>query len=211
MLIQSLTDKTFSDAVATLCAQDAILQQLVETYGPPPFWHRPEGFSSLILIMLEQKISLASAKAVYDRLVAAVGTLTPQSVLALEDITLRELGFSWQKVTYAKNIAQAIASEQLDLDRLSLASNEEVMKSLTQIKGVGPWTAEVYLLMSLRRPDIWPIGDLALVRAIQDLHELKEWPSKQYLTDVGEPWSPWRSVATRILWHFYLSTRKSTS
>jgi len=181
---------------------------IVSTYGPPPFWVREEGFHTLIHLILEQQVSLASAKAAYDRLVAATSPLTPKSFLQLNDAKLRTIGFSRQKIEYGRHLAEAIRRGDLDLSALAKLADVEAKIQLMRIKGIGAWTAEGYLLMALRRPDIWPAGDLGIVVAVQQLRQLPHRPSAQELIKLSYAWKPWRAVATRILWHFYLSRRR---
>jgi DNA-3-methyladenine glycosylase II len=159
-------------------------------------------------MILEQQVSLASAKAAYDRLVAAISPLTPESFLRLNDAELKAIGFSRQKTQYGRHLAEAINQGDLDLAALAGLKDIEAKTRLMQIKGIGAWTAEVYLLMALRRPDVWPAGDLALAVAVQQLKQLAQRPTTQELIELGQAWQPWRAVAARILWHFYLSRRR---
>ena len=200
-----LTAQTFAAAVDALTAQDDVLAATVARFGPPPFWQREPGFGTLLHIILEQQVSLASAKAAYDRLCAAVDPLTPAGVLALDDDELRRIGFSRQKTAYARTLAAALADGVLDLDHLPALDDDTVFARLTALKGIGPWTANVYLLMALRRPDIWPTGDLALALGWQRVAALETRPSQQELAELAARWQPWRAVAARIVWHGYLS------
>jgi DNA-3-methyladenine glycosylase II len=155
---------------------------------------------------LEQQVSLASARAAYDRLVSATGRLVPERFLALSDAELKVIGFSRQKTAYGRALAEAIREGRLDLAGLETLDDAEVKTRLTAIKGIGSWTADIYLLMSLRRPDSWPSGDLALAVAVQRVKRLRKRPTPERLQRVGEVWRPWRAVAARILWHYYLSS-----
>ena len=181
-------------------------------YGPPPLWKREEGFHTLIHIILEQQVSLASAKAAYERLVEALRVLTPENFLNLDDEELKTIGFSRQKTRYGRNLAEAVIQGALDPESLGMLEDAEVRSRLMSLKGIGAWTADIYLLMALGRPDIWPTGDLALAVAVQQLKQMSHRPTTQALADLSEDWRPWRAVAARILWHFYLSVtpRKST-
>ncbi|MEZ4620643.1 MAG: hypothetical protein R2867_34750 [Caldilineaceae bacterium] len=156
-------------------------------------------------MILEQQVSLASAKAAFDKLLAVVGELTPVTLLAQDDETLRAAGFSQQKTRYSRILAEAILDGDLDLASLHELDDLTVHRSLTALTGIGPWTAEVYLLMCLRRPDIWPGGDLALQAAIQTIKGLEKRPNAVETRPFAEAWRPWRAVAARILWHDYLS------
>ncbi len=171
----------------------------------PPFFQREPGFATLLLLILEQQVSLASARATFDKFVAVVGDVTPANLLALEDDTLRAVGFSRQKSRYGRVLATAVANGELDLPSLHELDDAAVAKRLTALTGIGPWTAQVYLLMCLRRPDVWPGGDLAIQVALQKLFRLEHRPTAAATVPLAEPWRPWRAVATRLLWHDYLS------
>ena len=203
-----LTENRLARAVRHLCKLDADLEGIVREFGPPPMWAREEGFHTLIHIILEQQVSLASARAAYDRLLEIASPLTPSSFLELDDATLKRAGFSRQKTAYGRDLAQAIIDNRLDLDGLKLMSDSEVAHELMKIKGIGRWTSDIYLLMVLRRPDIWPSGDLALAVAAQRLKRLDRRPTDEELTAMSHGWRPWRAVAARLLWHYYLSSRR---
>jgi DNA-3-methyladenine glycosylase II len=202
---EALTKESFREGIELLRGQDRDLAQILDTHGPPPFWTREPGFPSLIYTILEQQVSLASAKAAFFRLLSAAFPLTPERFLELSDERLQSVGFSRQKTAYCRRLAREIADGELNLDELSELEDEKARARLLGVKGIGPWTADIYLLMSLRRPDIWPVGDMALVRAVRDVKGLDKRPSSERLVEIAEPWRPRRSVAARILWHFYLS------
>jgi len=201
----NLSNELLISAVDTLIAQDPDLAGVIARFGYPPLWPREPGFPTLLKLILEQQVSLASAQAAYDRLLGVVGALTPQRLLALDDETLRAVGFSRQKARYARLLAEAVLSGSLDVDALPHLDDESVRAELQKITGIGPWTAEVYLLMALLRPDVWPRGDIALATAAQQVKGLPSRPSQTELHDLAEQWRPWRAVAARILWHHYLS------
>lgn len=200
-----LTRKTFSSAIQYLCDQDADLAHILTRLKPPAFWTRKPGFASLIRIILEQQVSLASARASFDRLKATVSPLTPQGFLELSDARLKSCGFSRQKTAYGRNLATAISEGSLELKRLETMADQNVRAELVKIKGIGPWTANIYLLTVLRRPDIWPREDLALTLAIQKLKRMKNRPTPRELEMLSDAWKPWRAVAARLLWHYYLN------
>lgn len=200
-----LTEETFPLALRELADRDEDLGRVLATLGPPPFWQRPPGFPTLVHLILEQQVSLASARAVFDRLRAALGELTPPAFLTLDDAALRGLGFSRQKTRYCRLLAQAVGEGDLDLDGLTGLDDEGVHEILVRLPGIGRWTTSVYLLMALRRPDAWPVGDLALQVAAQQVKGLGGRPSAAELETLGEPWRPWRAVAARVLWHHYLA------
>jgi DNA-3-methyladenine glycosylase II len=168
-------------------------------------WDRPAGFATLVHIMLEQQVSLASAQAAFDRLCAAVDPLTPDGFLALDDARLLSIGFSRQKTRYVRNLAQAVASGALDLDGLARLSDADARDTLVALTGIGPWTASIYLLMVLRRPDVWPATDMALAAAVAEVKSLDRRPDADLMETLASPWRPWRSVAARLFWHDYLS------
>ena len=203
-----LTQRSLLGATRRLAARDPDLAAVVNTCGPPPLWEREPGFHTLIHIILEQQVSLASAKAAYDRLIAATGRLVPERFLRLTDAELKSIGFSRQKTAYGHGLAQAILDGRLDLARLETLDNTQAKAQLTAIKGIGSWTADIYLLMVLRRPDTWPSGDLALAAAVQRVKRMRSQPTPKKLEQIGKAWQPWRAVAARILWHYYLSSRR---
>ena len=203
-----LTNHTLLKAVDMLQHKDRLLKRIVSSYGPPPLWERKEGFATLIRIILEQQVSLASAKAAFDKLLKKTARLTPENFLALSDSELKSVGFSRQKTSYGRHLAQAIAEGNLDLAKLSTLDDVQVKKQLIAIKGIGPWTADIYLLMALGRPDVWPKGDIALAAAVQDLMGEATRPTPEALSEISRKWKPWRGVAARILWHYYLSAGK---
>ena len=203
----ALTEGDLPAAVAVLAARDAGLAAIAARYGTPPLWAREPGFATLVHLILEQQVSLASAKAAFDRLVVATDPLTPAALLALDDTELLAIGFSRQKARYARALAAAVAAGDLDLDALPAADDEEVDRRLTALPGIGPWTATIYRLMVLLRPDAWPVGDIALAQALAETRGLATRPSQVELLAAAEAWRPWRAVAARLLWHHYLSVR----
>ena len=205
--IDQLTEANLVDAVAELGRRDADLAAVVAKHGLPPLWARKPGFATMVHIILEQQVSLASAKAAFDRLAATLGTVTPRGLLTLDDAQLKQIGFSWQKTAYARHLAQAIVSRQFSFKQLERMDDEAARRALVRLKGIGPWTADIYLLMVLRRPDVWPIGDLALQLAAQRVKALDARPTPLQLDALGESWRPYRAVAARVLWHHYLSER----
>ncbi|WP_045233432.1 DNA-3-methyladenine glycosylase family protein [Deinococcus pimensis] len=193
--------------LAELTARDVVLSGLLERLGPPPAWWRPPGFETLTHVVLEQQVSLSSARAALERLRAAAGEVTPEAVLALGEDGVRAAGVTRQKASYVLGVARAVMSGELPLDRLGDLPDEEARAALTGLRGVGAWTADVYLLIALGRPDVFPVGDLGLVLAVRDAYGLPGKPSAAELLERGEGWRPWRGVATRLLWHLYLTQR----
>ena len=203
-----LNKKSLIKAVEYLEVRDRQLKLVVSKFGPPPLWKREEGFKTLIYIILEQQVSLASAKAAYDKLLKKIGSITSVNFLKLSDEELKLIGFSRQKTSYGRNLADAIITERLNLTELSDLDDAQAKEQLMNIKGIGPWTADIYLMMALGRPDIWPNGDIALASAVQKLRGIASRPSFEELNRMSLKWKPWRAVAARILWHYYLSERK---
>jgi len=206
-----LDEVVLARAVAELGSVDPDLAQVVAQYGPPPLWVRKPGFPSLLYIILEQQVSLASARALYQRVLAEVRPLTPGRFLKLTDVRLRELGFSRQKASYAKLLAEAIRDGKFALHKLHELEDHQAREQLVALKGIGAWTADIYLMSALRRIDIWPVGDLALAVAVQEVKKLGRRPSPERLEKLSKPWKPWRSAAARIFWHAYLSKRGQTT
>ena len=204
MKLTSLTETNFVDGVHELARRDADLADVVRIYGQPILWVREPGFPTLVYIILEQQVSLASAKAAFDRLNAVVKPLTPAGFLKLNDAELLRIGFSRQKTLYTRQLAESLARRHFDLRCLHDLPDDSAHKMLVAFKGIGRWTADIYLLSALRRPDIWPIGDLALATAVQEVKRLRKRPSPEKLEALSEPWRPWRAVAARLFWHAYL-------
>jgi DNA-3-methyladenine glycosylase II len=176
-------------------------------YGPPPLWDREPGFATLLQIILEQQVSLASAKACYDKLCRRVGEIRPESLLESSDSQLKKDGFSRQKTAYARHLAAAVLEGRIDFDSLKHLDDTGVKAELIKLKGVGEWTSDIYLLMAMLRPDVMPKGDVALHTAWHKLSGEPRPASDEFLV-ISERWRPYRSVAARMLWHFYLSERQ---
>ena len=208
MPFQSLNRRTLAAAAKKLAEREPHLRTSFELYGIPPLWDRPQGFATLLQIILEQQVSLASAKACFDKLCVRVGELTPTALLECTDAELRADGFSRQKTAYGRHLAESILERRIDLDALSTLSDEAAKAELTKLKGVGEWTSDIYLLMALCRPDIMPKGDLALHIAWHKLSGEPRPETDEFL-EIAERWRPYRSVAARMLWHFYLSERQN--
>ena len=202
-----LTEEVFSQGVRLLTNRDENLAEVVRTYGQPQLWVREPGFPTLVYIILEQQVSLASAKAAFDRLKAVVKPLTPAGLLKLNDAELLRIGFSRQKALYTRLLAESLTRRHFDLGYLLDLSDDSAHKMLVAFKGIGRWTADIYLLSALRRPDIWPTGDLALATAVQEVKRLRKRPSPEKLEALSKPWRPWRAVAARLFWHAYLCKR----
>lgn len=204
--VTPLDPDTFRAAVARLTAESRPLARAVDRHGVPEFWHRPSGFATLALFIVEQQVSLASAKAVFERLVNALGGVRPATVLASPPEILGQVGLTRQKQRYLRELAAAVESGHLDLEGLAEVPDAEAHRRLRAIPGIGRWTADVYLLSALRRPDVWPTGDRALQVGVGEVLA-SEVPTPTELEEIGELWRPFRSVAARLVWHAYLTER----
>ena len=208
--VTALTTASLVSAVEELARGDADLAAIVARYGPPPLWDREPGFGTLLHIILEQQVSLASARSAFDRLRAVADPLTPTRFLELTDTELLTIGFSRQKARYGRALASAIETGALDLDELATLGDDAVRATLEALPGIGPWTSTIYLLMVLGRPDVWPVGDIALAELVGQVKRLGRRPDAIEMATLGESWRPWRSVAARLFWHDYLERRGRT-
>ncbi|HEV8159535.1 MAG TPA: hypothetical protein VGP58_10925 [Pyrinomonadaceae bacterium] len=208
-MIKTLDENNLITACKKLSKQDKDLAFIFQTYGLPPLWAREAGFATLIHIILEQQVSVASALSAFDKLRGKLnGEITPENLLSLSDAEMKAAYFSRQKTVYARDLAQNILNGNLDLNRFGNLSNEEIKHELKKIKGIGDWTADIYLLMAMLRADVMPKGDLALHVAWQRLNRLQYRPTSDEFLLIAERWKPLRSVAARLLWHFYLNAKK---
>lgn len=205
-----LTEENLRRGLMELASRDRDFARILDIFGHPPLWSRETGFPTLLRIILEQQVSLASARAVFDRLCGVIVPLTPENFLTLNDVQLKEIGFSRQKTVYGRALANAITCGQLDLTQLETLDETVIRTELKRIKGIGDWTVDIYLLMALQRPDVFPKGDLALAIALQKIKGWTTRPTPDELEAIAETWRPWRAVAARILWHYYLESRKNT-
>ncbi len=203
-----LTQKSLALAARELAARDELLASIHANHGDPPMWRRAAGFTTLAHIILEQQVSLKSAKAMLSRLEAKIQPFTPEQFLKLGDTYLRSLGVTRQKSAYLLHLSNSIVGGELNFTKLARMSDDEARVVLTRIKGIGLWSADVYLLMAMRRADIWPAGDLALAVAMKDLKGLPHRPGPDELERLAEQWRPHRAVAARMLWQYYLATKR---
>ena len=204
--MERLTQRSLRTAAVELGATDPALGASLELYGPPPLWAREPSYATLVHLILEQQVSLASAQAAFDRLTDALGAVEPRPLLRLSDEQLRSIGFSRQKTGYARSLAEAV-EDGFDLATLERLTDDDVRAVLTAHRGIGRWTADIYLTMCLLRPDVWPQGDLALATSARELLGLEHRPNNSQLAAIAERWHPYRAVAARILWHDYLGRR----
>ena len=201
-----LTTDNFQAICDLLIEKDKDLKGIVDLYGYPPFWTRPNNFATLVLTILEQQVSLASAYAAYTRLKEKLEDITPESLLNLTDEELRSCYFTRQKISYTRGLATVLISNEINLENMELLPDETVRAQLKNLKGIGDWTVDIYLIHALKRTDIFPTGDLALVNAVRMIKVDKSL-TKEAILQLSLPWKPYRSVATMIFWHYYIKKR----
>ena len=204
-LLVTFNQDNYHQLCDQLAADDGVLKDIIDRYGYPPFWSRDNSFETLVHIILEQQVSLASALSALNKLKEQIQEITPSRVLMLTDEELKACYFSRQKTVYVKYLAEALLSGQLSLQQLETLPDDEIRNELTALKGIGNWTVDIYLLMVLHRTNIFPIGDLAIVNAMKRLKPLPPATTKEHLLKIAEQWQPYRSVAAMLLWHYYLS------
>jgi DNA-3-methyladenine glycosylase II len=206
-LTRSLTRALVTEGARHLAALDADLARVHARLGDPPIWGRRPGFPALVKIILEQQVSLRSAAAMYSRIDAHVGSMSPHSIDRIGVAGLRQIGVTRQKAAYCHGLARRLLDGTLDLAAVARAADDEGRRMLLAVPGLGPWSVDVYFLMALRRPDVWPRGDLALASALREVKGLRALPSHAQQEALSNAWAPWRSVAARILWSHYLAER----
>lgn len=207
MTDQSFSKENFHQLCDVLAAKDKHLRRIILDHGYPPMWSRPEGFATLVHIILEQQVSLASARAAYDKLREKIGTVSPKKVLALTDEELKGCYFSRQKIVYVRDLAESILDGRVKLKKFQNLSNEEIHKELVSVKGIGKWTADVYLMMVMHRCDLFPLGDVALINSAKVVKELPQESTREDVGQVARKWNPYRTVAAFLLWHAYIIRR----
>lgn len=204
---KTFTAENFKTICNKLAAKDEHLKGIIKQYGHPPMWTRPATFQTLILTILEQQVSLAAAYAAFKKLKEKIGYVTPQKLLQLSDEEMRACYFTRQKMGYARGLATAILSKKIVLRQLGGLPDEAVRNELIQLKGIGHWTVDVYLMHALQRTDLFPLGDIALVNSLKETKQLHKHTTKEELLAIAEPWRPYRTVAAMILWHAYIQKR----
>lgn len=205
--VRHLDASTFVEAVHLLAHEEEALAAVIHRYGVPSFWHRPEGLPTLVWLMMEQQVSLESGAAMYRRLHGLLGTITPEAIAGAGEEALRSIGVTRQKAGYLVELAGAIIGGDLDLEGLAEVDPSTARSRLLAIRGVGPWTADAYLLSALRLPDVFPVGDRALQVGTAEVLGLSHVPDAEELELVSLPWKPIRAAAARIIWHGYLEKR----
>ena len=205
--MQTFDASNFKKICNRLGRIDKDLYSVIKQHGHPPMWTRPATFQTLILTILEQQVSLASAYAAFKKLKQKIGYVTPAKILSLTDVELRACYFSRQKTIYARELAKAVESKQLNLKKISFAHEDEVRYELKKIKGIGDWTVDVYLMHALQRSDLFPLGDIALVNSLKETKKLHPHTTREDMLAIAESWRPYRTIASMILWHAYIQKR----
>lgn len=206
-MYNNFTEENFHSLCNQLASQDNELNNIIQQYGYPPFWNRKPGFDTLIHIILEQQVSLASAKAALEKLRNRIGIISPAALTALTPEEMKACYFSRQKIIYARDLAESIISKRLNLKKLEKQPDDVIREELKKIKGIGDWTVDVYLMMALHRSDCFPLGDIALVKSLKDVKGLPKQTDRDELARLSNVWKPYRTIAAFLLWHAYL--RKS--
>jgi DNA-3-methyladenine glycosylase II len=207
-LILRFGGDNFHKICDALAGKDRSLGKVLTNYGYPPMWSRPANFQTLVHIILEQQVSLASALAALNKLQEKIRVINPENLLQLNERDMKSCYFSRQKTSYVQELAKTIRLGGINLDQLALDPDEKIRTTLKKVKGIGDWTVDIYLLMALQRADIFPLGDLAMVNSLKKLKQLPLDISKTDLLGIAEKWRPWRSIGTMILWHHYLEEKK---
>lgn len=207
-MIRRFDADNFKGLCDQLAKRDADLKRILQEHGHPNMWVRPNSFQTLILTILEQQVSLAAAYAAFNRLKDRIGLVTPEKLAAMSDEALKECYFTRQKIVYARELTEAVRSKRIKLRALHHQPDEVVREQLIQLKGIGNWTIDVYLMHALRRTDLFPLGDIALVNSIKRNKQLPDDVSKEEMLRIAEQWRPNRTIAAMILWHDYMNRRK---
>ncbi|HEX5154293.1 MAG TPA: DNA-3-methyladenine glycosylase 2 family protein [Parafilimonas sp.] len=203
----AFSKENFHSICHQLAEKDADLKKIINDHGLPPMWSRPAIFQTLVLTILEQQVSLASAYAAFKKLKEKTGFVTPKKILALSDAELKACYFSRQKIIYVRGLANAIVSKKISLRKLSESTNDEIREILKQVKGIGDWTVDVYLIHALQRSDLFPLGDIALVNSLKHVKQLPTASTKDELLAIAENWRPYRTIACMLLWHAYIERK----
>lgn len=204
---ETLSPARFRRAIAVLTERHPLFARIVKEWGYPPFWKHTPGFAGLVLDILAQQVSIESADAAFQKLQRAISEVTPSAFVSLTDAQLKKIGFSRQKASYARGIAEAVVAGEFSFESLRKMSNDDARARLCEFRGIGKWTSDTYLLFSLKRADVWPSGDLALEKAVSDLRGLRTKLPTAKVDRMALAWRPHRAVAARLLWFHYLSQR----
>jgi DNA-3-methyladenine glycosylase II len=205
--IQCFDETNFYSLCDHLAWRDIHLKNIIQTYSYPPFWNRTPTFATLVHIILEQQVSLASAKAAFLKLQEKIGHITPEYLLQLTDEEMKACYFSRQKIIYAKALASSIVSGDLIIEQLNELDDDSIINKLQKIKGIGNWTTDVFLMMALHRCDCFPTGDIALIKSIKEVKDLPPATSREEILSIANHWKPYRTIAAYLLWHSYIKKR----
>lgn len=205
--IITFNDDNFRELCNHLASKDADLKRIIKEHGHPPMWTRPATFQSLVLFILEQQVSLASAYAAFKKLLERTVNVTPDAILSLTDEEMRACYFSRQKIVYARELSHAVITKQLRIKKHFSQPDNLIREEMIKLKGIGHWTIDVYLMHCLRRTDLFPLGDIALVNSLKENKRLPKDVSKEKMLKIAEAWRPYRTIASMILWHDYIKKR----
>lgn len=205
--MECFTKDNFYSLCDKLAKKDKHLKAVLQEHDYPPFWSRVPSFATLIHIILEQQVSLASAKAAFLKLEEKIGHITPEKLLVLTHEELKACYFSRQKIKYARHLAESIVNGALSIDQLCLLDDDLLRSVMKKIKGIGDWTVDVFMMMCLHRCDCFPTGDIALIKSIKEVKALPAFTSKEEILLLADKWKPYRTVAAFILWHAYIKKR----
>jgi DNA-3-methyladenine glycosylase II len=201
-MVVKITKLTLFQGAQELCERDEDLARIVNEIGLPDLRSRGTGYNAILRIICGQQISTSAAHIIGERLAAIQNPMTHKTALKLGVDRLRSTGLSTPKAKYAIGIAEAISSGEFSFRRIARMTDQAAIEEMIKLKGIGRWSAEMYLLFTLRRPDLWPVDDLGIIKGYTHLKGLKKYPDRKKLMKIGEPWKPWRSVAARLLWHY---------
>ncbi len=205
---ETFNEHNFIALCNLLADKDEDLGNIIQQYGYPTFWSRTVSFETLVHIILEQQVSLASALAALNKLKEKITDVTPENVLLLSDEEMKACYFSRQKALYTRLAAHAAVAKQLSFDGLALMTDEDIRFKLKLLKGIGDWTVDVFLMMALHRCNLFPIGDIALIKSIKEVKNLPINTTKEDVLMIAGKWQPYRTIATYLLWWNYINKRK---
>ena len=205
--MQTFNEDNFRPLCDKLAAKDKHLKNIINTHGYPPVWSRTPSFATLIHIILEQQVSLASAKAAFLKLQERIGHITPEKLLLLNDEEMKACYFSRQKIIYARHLANALVNKELVVEGLEKMEDEDIRTLLKKLKGIGDWTVDVFLMMVLHRTDVFPPGDIALMKSLKEVKGLPIDTERDVLMQIASAWKPYRTVAAFLLWFAYIKKR----
>ncbi|CAN5658675.1 DNA-3-methyladenine glycosylase [soil metagenome] len=207
--MECFNEDNFISLCDKLAKKDKYLKAVIKQHGYPPLWGRVLSFATLIHIILEQQVSLASAKAAFLKLEVKIGHITPEKVLKLTDEEMKACYFSRQKIIYARHLANAIVNEELSIEQLVLLEDEQLRTEMKKLKGIGDWTVDVFMMMALHRCDCFPTGDIALMKSIKEVKNLNMHTNKEEILAIADNWKPYRTIAAFMLWHAYIKKRNT--